>query len=136
MGLRHPVARYSHSVCCSVLQYVAVCSSVFQCVPCVPVCSSVFQSCALCCSMLQYVTLCCSVLQRVAESSSASTVKSRDLPPSPSLASVSIPFSLFFLLSFNFLPSFMVSLCLFFFFLLFSFFPFSFSLFLFRLLEE
>jgi len=38
------------TVCCSVLQCVAVCCSVLQCV-------------AVCCSVLQCVAVCCSVLQ-------------------------------------------------------------------------
>jgi len=39
-----------HTLCCSVLQCVAVCCSVLQCV-------------AVCCSVLQCVTVCCNVLQ-------------------------------------------------------------------------
>jgi len=51
------------AVCCSVLQYVAVCCSVNQCVT---VCCSVLQCVAVCCSMLQCEPVCCSVLQCVA----------------------------------------------------------------------
>jgi len=40
-------------VCCSVLQFAAVCFGVLQCV-------------TVCCSVLQYVAVCCSVLQCVA----------------------------------------------------------------------
>jgi len=75
------------TVCCSVLQYVAVfidgfcealqcvavCCSVFlvyhsvwQCVfQCVAVCCSVTGFLAVCCNVLQCVAACCSVLQRV-----------------------------------------------------------------------
>ena len=81
------------SMCCSLLQCVAVCCSVLQCVavccsgqpldskklyvlkeritlvirslpiPCVAVCCSVLQFVAACCSLLQRVAVCCSVLQ-------------------------------------------------------------------------
>jgi len=51
------------TVCCSVLQCVAVCGSVMQCFT---VCCNVLQSVAVCGSVLQCVTVCCSVLQRVA----------------------------------------------------------------------
>jgi len=51
------------SLCCSVLQRVAVCCSVLQCVA---VCCSVLQCVAVCCSVLQCVAVCCSVLQCVA----------------------------------------------------------------------
>jgi len=50
----HPIPpRPVLSLCCSVLQCVAVCCSVLQCV-------------AVCCSALQCVTVCCSVLQCIA----------------------------------------------------------------------
>ena len=52
------------------LQYVAVCCSVFQYVA---VCCSVLQYIAVCCSMLQYVAVCCSVLQCVAVYPSVAT---------------------------------------------------------------
>jgi len=51
------------SVCCSVLQYAAVCCSMLQCVL---VCCSVLQYAAVCCSMLQYVAVRFSMLQYVA----------------------------------------------------------------------
>jgi len=51
------------SVCCSVLQCVAVAQTrpapVSQCVA---VCCSVLQCVAVCCSVLQCVAVCCSVL--------------------------------------------------------------------------
>jgi len=65
----------SHKVECmyllSVLQCVAVCCSVLQCVAvecmyllsvlqCVAVCCSVLQCVAVCCSVLQCVAVCCS----------------------------------------------------------------------------
>ena len=60
------------ALCCSVLQYVAVCcSSVLQCVAvCCSVCASIsirylIDICVLCCSVLQCVAVCCSVLQCV-----------------------------------------------------------------------
>jgi len=87
-----PVTTYSneHSwIHCCVLQFVAVCCSVLQCVECVAVGCSVLnrikyenrELIAVCCSVLQcvesnkvcafkqslqYVAACCSVLQRVA----------------------------------------------------------------------
>jgi len=45
------------AVCCSVLQRVAACFNVLQCVA---------VSCSVCCSALQCVVVCCSVLQHVA----------------------------------------------------------------------
>jgi len=51
------------TLCCSVLQCVAVRCSVLQCVA---VCSSALQCVAVCCSVLQCVAVCCSVLQCVA----------------------------------------------------------------------
>ena len=48
------------TVCCSVLQCVAVCYSVLQCVT---VCCSVLQCVAACYIVLQCVTVCCSVSQ-------------------------------------------------------------------------
>ena len=62
------------AACCSVLllQYVAVCCSVLQCVAvCFSVlqyaamCCSVLQCAAVCCGVLQYAAVCCSVLQRI-----------------------------------------------------------------------
>jgi len=50
-------------LCCSELQFVAVCRSVLQCVI---VCCSVSQCVAVCHSVLQYVVVCCSLLQCVA----------------------------------------------------------------------
>jgi len=55
-----------HTVCCSVLQCVAVCCSVLHCeakhyTQCVVVCCSVLQCVAMCCSVLQCVAVCCSV---------------------------------------------------------------------------
>ena len=73
-----------HTLCCSVLQCVAVCCSVLQCVAmccsvlqCVTACCceftirhtmsererAVWQCVAVCCSELQCVAVCCSVLQ-------------------------------------------------------------------------
>ena len=65
--------------CCSVLQCVAVCCSVFVIVfwyitchnsvlQCVAVCCSVLQCDAVCCSVLQCVAVCCSVWQCVCNS--------------------------------------------------------------------
>jgi len=58
------------SVCCSVLQCVAVRCSALQCVAmccsvlrCVAVCCSLLKSVAVCCSLLQSVAVCCSLLQ-------------------------------------------------------------------------
>ena len=51
------------TVCCSVLQCVAVYCSVFQGVT---VCCSVLQCVAVCCSVLQGVAVCCSTLQHTA----------------------------------------------------------------------
>jgi len=50
------------TMCCSVLQCVAVCCSLLQHVA---VCCSLLQHVAVCCSVLQCVAVCCSVLQRV-----------------------------------------------------------------------
>ena len=67
-----------HTLCCSVLQCVAVCCSVLQCgavcvavrgytdmciysAHCVAVCCSVLQCVAVCCSVLQCVAVCCRV---------------------------------------------------------------------------
>jgi len=47
------------SVCCSVLQWVAVGCSMLQYVA---VCCSMLQYVAVCCSLLQYVAVCCSML--------------------------------------------------------------------------
>jgi len=55
----------SPSVSCSVVQRVAVCYSVLQCVT---ACCSVLQRVAVCYSVLQCVTACCSVLQRIGTS--------------------------------------------------------------------
>jgi len=62
-------------VCCSVLQRVAVCRSVLQCVAScqgndisrLEGLDALLQGCtvAACCSVLQYVAACCSVLHRV-----------------------------------------------------------------------
>jgi len=66
------------SVCCGVLQCVAVCcshmhtpvtciQSVLQCAAvCCSECCSMLQCVAVCCSVLQYVAVCCSMLQHVA----------------------------------------------------------------------
>ena len=64
------------SVCCSVLQWVAVgcsglqwvavCCIVLQCVQCVAVCCSLLQPVAVCCSGLRCVEVGCSVLKCVA----------------------------------------------------------------------
>jgi len=74
----HEVLRHDSSVCCSVLQYVAVCGIVTQCVAVWESCHSrewvmahksmrsygtTFQCVAVCCSVLQCVAVCCSVLQ-------------------------------------------------------------------------
>jgi len=59
-------------VCCIVLQCVAGCCGVVQCVlqeyyfvlkRCVAVCGSVWQGGAVCCSVVQCVAVCCIVLQ-------------------------------------------------------------------------
>ena len=69
-------AHLTRELCCSVLQYVAVCCRVLQCVVVgilrhrvpirlahsVAVCCSVLQCTAECCSVLQCVVLCCSPL--------------------------------------------------------------------------
>ena len=73
---------HGRSVCCSVLQCVAVCrnvselqlvaeccvlhlacSSTLYVLQCVAVCCSVLQCVAVCCSVLQCVAVCCSVSQ-------------------------------------------------------------------------
>jgi len=73
------------AVCCSVLQYVAVCCVAvcdkrtkfhlrfiterslirYSVLQCVAVCCSVLQCVAVCCSVLQCVAVCCSMLQCV-----------------------------------------------------------------------
>jgi len=76
------------SVCCSVLQCVAVCCSVLQCgavccsvLQCVAVCCSVavLQCVAVCCSVLQCVAVCCSVLQCMVPMSDMSTTRPKGL---------------------------------------------------------
>ena len=51
------------AVCCSVMQYAALCRSMLQCVA---ACCSVLQYAAVCCNVLQCVAGYCSVLQCVA----------------------------------------------------------------------
>jgi len=83
MGLCHPVAymtrvygkislsEFAHGIVQRVLQHVAVCCNVLQCVA--THCGTFWGGCpghrlirvAVCCSVLQYVAVCCSMLQSV-----------------------------------------------------------------------
>ena len=59
---------FASTRCCRVLQGVAVCCSVLQCVTCVrrlSISNKVLQCVAVCCSVLQYIAVRCSVLHCV-----------------------------------------------------------------------
>jgi len=58
------------TLCCSVLQCVAVCCSVLQCV-------------AVCCSVLQCVAVCCSVLHSNDRANKMAPAKMRPFPKLP-----------------------------------------------------
>jgi len=70
MTLRHPIAKLGSTLCCSVLQCVAVCCSVLQYIYMCTLHTNIAKLDStpkpMCCNLLQHVVVCCSVLQCVA----------------------------------------------------------------------